>query len=405
MIARGASIDIDGVYSNPAGLGFMEDGTYFSVNWQSAYQTRIIDADFQRYGADNYIKRYKGKASAPVIPSVQAVYKTGDWAFSGSFAIVGGGGKASFNDGLAMFDSKVMAGIYSAKGGLVTTDMYTINSAMDGKQYIYGLQLGLSYKINDYLSVFGGSRMNYVNAGYEGYLDAKLKDQQQTVLNKIELDCEQTGWGITPIIGADFKYEKLNIGVKYEFMANLNIENKTKKNSDPEGALADYKDGVNTPNDIPEMLMAAVGYEFLPNLRATVEYHQFFDKDAGMANDKQKALTGNTHEYLFGVEWDVLKMLTVSGGFQKTDYGLSNDYQGDTSFSCDSYSIGLGAAIKFSPKVTLNVGYFWTDYKDYIKDIKATNTPGTGYNGTGLAGKDVYSRTNKVFGIGLDYKF
>ena len=27
------------------------------------------------------------------------------------------------------------------------------------------------------------------------------------------------------------------------------------------------------------------------------------------------------------------------------------------------------------------------------------------YNGTGMPGKDVFTRTNKVFGIGLDYKF
>lgn len=403
MIARGASIDIDGVYSNPAGLGFMENGTYVSLNFQSAYQTRIIDADFARYGADNYVKRYKGTASAPVVPSIQAVYKAGNWAFSGSFAIIGGGGKASFDDGLPMFDSKVMAGIFQQTGGTVTPEMYTINSAMDGKQYIYGLQLGLSYKINDYFSVFGGGRMNYVSGGYDGFLYANLKNGGNE-LTKIELDCEQTGWGLTPILGVDFKYGKLNVGIKYEFMANLNIENKTKKNSDPEGALADYRDGVNTPNDIPAMLMAAVGYEFLPNLRGTAEYHQFFDKDAGMANSpstqkgKQKSLSGNTHEYLFGVEWDVLKRLSVSGGLQFTNYGLSDDFQSDTSFYCDSHTIGFGVAYKLTPKAKLNVGYFWTDYKDYTKKVE-------NYNDTRQPGTDVYSRTNKVFGVGLDYKF
>ncbi len=34
--------------------------------------------------------------------------------------------------------------------------MYTINSAMDGSQFIYGVQLGLSYKVNDWLGVFAG---------------------------------------------------------------------------------------------------------------------------------------------------------------------------------------------------------------------------------------------------------
>lgn len=405
MIARGASIDIDGVYSNPAGLGFLNDGLYLSLNLQSAYQTRNINADFQLFPENP--RKYKGTASAPIIPSFQAAYKKGDWVISGSFAITGGGGKASFDSGLPMFDSKVMAGLFSKK---ITPDMYTINTAMEGRQYIYGTQLGLSYKITDYLSAYLGGRMNYFSGGYKGYLNAALNGNGQVLYN-IELDCDQTGWGVTPVIGADVKLGKWNLGLKYEFMTKLNIENKTKKNSDPDGSLADYKHGVNTPSDIPALLTAALGYEILPTLRATVEYHYFFDKDARMANipgtktGKQKALTGGTNEYLAGVEWDMNKFLTVSGGYQKTNYGLSDNFQSDTSFSCDSYSIGFGAAVKLSSKITMNVAYFWTTYSDYTKNIAATGVPGTGYNGTGLAGKDIYSRTNKVFGLGIDYKF
>ena len=40
-----------------------------------------------------YSKYYKGKAAAPVIPSVFAAYKKGDWTISGFFAITAGGGK------------------------------------------------------------------------------------------------------------------------------------------------------------------------------------------------------------------------------------------------------------------------------------------------------------------------
>jgi len=409
MLARGASTEIDAVYSNPAGLAYLDDGIHLSLNIQSAYQTRVINADFAMWDGT---RKYKGTASAPVIPSFQAAYKKGDWTISGSFAVTGGGGKASFDDGLPMFDSKIMA-LLASNG--VTPDMYSINTAMDGKQYIYGLQVGLTYKVTDYLSVFAGGRMNYVKSGYEGYLDAVVKPEYEAAIPaayrpSIALDCDQTGWGFTPIIGADVKLGKFNLGLKYEFQTNVNIENKTKMSYSPnvdalQAALAPYAHGVNTPNDIPALLTAGLGYEFLPTLRATVEYHYFFDKDAGMANDKQKALTGGTNEYLAGVEWDVNKYLTVSGGYQKTDYGLSDDFQTDTSFSCDSYTIGFGAAIRFSPKITMNIGYFWTDYSDYTKDVKATGVAGTGYNGTGLAGKDVYSRTNKVFGAGIDYKF
>ena len=129
--------------------------------------------------------------------------------------------------------------------------------------------------------------------------------------------------GIYSGIGLDAKWGKLNIGAKYEFMTNLNIENSTKANSlrmigAAESELADYKHGVNTPNDIPSMLSIAASYEFLPVLRASVEYHFFDDKSAGMAGGKQKYLTKGTNEYLAGIEWDVTKHLTLSCGGQIT---------------------------------------------------------------------------------------
>ena len=400
-LSRGAAIDIDGALSNPAGLSFLPtDGFRVGVSIQSAFQTRDIDASFSTYNGFDpvnkvptvsdvpYKKYYKGKAAAPVIPSVFAAYKKGDWTISGFFAITGGGGKASFDDGLPMFESAAMAGIfkesvakYIKTGGqspIVTPDMYTINSAMDGKQYIYSLQLGLSYKITDWLSAFAGGRMNYFSGNYDGYLDAKLKQNFGGAdLMNLALDCDQTGWGLTPVLGVDVKYGKFNFGAKYEFKTNLNIENNTKKLDYPDSAedlVGPYKHGVNTPNDIPSMLSVAVAYEFLP------------------------VLERGTNEYLFGIEWDVVKRLTISGGAQITDYGLSDNFQSDVSFSCDSYSLGFGAKVMLSEKMALNVGYMWTTYHDYTKKMD-------NYCGTGLPGQNVYSRTNKVFGLSLDYAF
>ena len=105
--------------------------------------------------------------------------------------------------------------------------------------------------------------------------------------------------------------------------------------------------------------------------------------------------SNGTHEILLGAEWDVTKQLTISGGFQNTDYGLSDDFQSDISFSCDSYSLGFGAAIKMTKHLTMNVAYFWTNYKDYKKVTESV---------LGLSAT-TYSRTNKVFGLGVDYKF
>jgi len=425
--AREATRQIDGVYSNPAGLAFMEDGFYLSLNNQSAYQTRTIHSTFAPFAGfgGNATKEFKGTASVPIIPSVFAVYKKGDWAFSGSIAITGGGGKATFNRGLGSFESGVslVPAMLTASG--IAANQYSVDAFMEGSQIIYGVQLGASYKITDYLSAFGGFRTNIVSNSYVGhirdieaniggnmtnvntyltgvaasYTAAGMLPQAAAVQAKAdavadrELDCDQTGWGITPIIGLHYTQGRLNVGMKYEFMTNLNIENDTK--IDDTGL---FTDGVNTPNDIPALLTFGAEYAILPSLRASAGYHHFFDPDAKMANNKQAFTGRGTNEYLGGLEYDINDWMTISCGGQITDYDVSDKYQTDMSFSLDSYSIGGGFAFKLSEKLKMNIAYFETIYSDGSE----TNP---NYNTTGLPLTDVYSRTNKVFGVGFDYKF
>lgn len=442
--ARGASIEIDAVYSNPAGLAFLKDGFHISLNGQSAFQTRTITSTFAPFIAfgGNATKEYKGEASAPFIPSVQAAYKRGDWTFSGSFAITGGGGKATFNEGLASFESIVaMVPVLTSSLGV---NRYSVNSYMEGKQYIFGLQLGATYKITDYLSAFVGARMNYVSNAYYGYLrDIEINmpgtetmvpasstfealsnnpllpeaTRQQAALlaaatKDKELDCKQTGWGVTPILGMDFKMGKWNVGVKYEFNTHLNVENKTEINTT---GYADYDHGINTPNDIPSLLTVGVSYEILPVLRASVGYHHFFDTHAKMANGKEKYLSGGTNEYLAGLEWDVFKWVQISAGMQRTKYGLDDDYMSDMSFTTSSYSFGFGAGFNLTKDLKLNVAYFFTNYEDYTKNssvynnmpdkLEAMKVPSAMAQQAKIPGTDVFTRTNKVFGIGLNYRF
>ena len=150
--------------------------------------------------------------------------------------------------------------------------------------------------------------------------------------------------------------------------------------------------------DMPSLLTLAAQYEITPKLRAAVEYHFFDDKHAKMANNRQGNLEHGTHEVLLGAEYDVNDKLTLSLGGQRTNYGLSDNYQTHTSFACDSYSLGCGAAVNLNEKVRLNVSYFCTLYSDY--KVESAN-----YLGTPYAGSDTFSRTNHVLGVGIDYKF
>jgi len=426
MVARDASTQIDAAYTNPAGLVKLEDGFHFSFTNQSAFQTRTITSTFApfAFNGGSITKEFKGTASAPIVPSLQAAYKTGRWVLSGNIAVTGGGGKATFNHGLPSFEGQlaVIPGMLDGMG--VPTNKYSVDAYMRGSSFIYGAQIGGSYAINDMFSAYAGFRLNIVNNGYEGYLKNIKINPTHPLLNPNgemilasdffkaigqsqlaesvadrEIDNKQTGWGISPILGFNFNYKGLNVGMKYEFKTALDVESKTIDGKD--GGLDQFKDGVNTPHDIPALLTVGVSYQILPNLTASVGYHHFFDSDAKMADDKQKYINGGTDEYLFGAEYRISRLFLVSAGGQITRYGITDDYQRDLSFSCNSYSIGFGGAVNVAKNVMINVGYFWTTYSDWTKktDPYLSSAPTAG------AGTDVFARTNKVFAAGVDFSF
>ena len=437
MFARGATTEIDAAFSNPAGLAWGHEGFQLSLNFQKPWQNRDIEFNSTKY---------EGVASAPIVPALFASYKKERLALSAMIGIVGSGGFVKYDDGVPMFNvlltktiSDLTGGLASATGGAIpaiTPDQYAIDSEMKGKQYIYGGQLNFTYKLIDCLSAAVGVRANYYDGYYRGHVIAN--HGMKGSLAKLLLDVDQKGWGFTPIVSLNYHQGPLTLSARYEFRTKLNPKNDTNvletelnkagiiqeplTNLVLAGAIpaeqavaignaiqekmgggfsaytAPYEDGVRTRYDMPSLLSVAAGYEFTPKLRAALEYHFFDDKNAKMGGDRQKELTHGTHEILAGVEYDINNQFTVSCGGQRTDYGLSDGYQQNTSFACDSYSVGLGGAWNISEKMRLNVSYFCSLYSDYTK---AQNQ----YQGLPYAGTDVYSRTNHVIGVGLDYKF
>ncbi len=435
MMARGATFDVDAAYSNPAGTVFGHEGWQLSLNFQKPWQNRDIEADVPNFLANpatgsagmHFNKKYEGKASAPIVPALFATYKKDNWAVSSMIGIVGSGGFVKYDEGIPMLSVPLMA-MLAQKG--VMPNAYDMDSEMEGKQYIYGAQVNFAYRFTDFLSAAVGLRANYYDGFNRGHLIAKggaaLGGAE---LVNLQLDCLQKGWGFAPIVSIDFNQGPLTIAARYEFRTKINTENDTQelsakiKNTDPttaaavpyiEGAtalaqfgdkVAPYQDGAKTRYDMPALLSVAVGYEFTDKLRATAEYHFFDDKNAKMAGDRQKELASGTNEYLLGVEYDINDKFTVSCGGQRTDYGLADGYQMNTSFACDSWSFGLGGAWNITDQVRLNVGYFCSIYSDYTRSFAASTTAGGGYHGVGYAGSDTYSRTNHVIGVGVDYKF
>ena len=490
MMSREASIGIDGVYYNPAGVVFMGEGKHLAINWQLAYQTRSIENDYALFtnNVNNPTtpREFKGKAFAPVIPSFQYAYNKGRWSLQASFALTGGGGKCTFDNGLGSFEKIVaetaiaacqLAGavdqvasqygvpaVFSNDKYFGKEGKYSYNSYMHGRQYYYGLSIGAAYKINDHLSAYAGVRGVYALTNYYGYVeDIKVGnmplymvlDPTKEKAANIELSCDQSGLGFTPMLGIDFKTGKWNFAAKYEFKTRMRLKNKsvnqtpsignlpdnlrnayiaggvpeqaadailansaiqgamgqlkTQFDSKLEGAIGEYEDGKKIAGDIPAYLAVGVGYSPVDAVRVNVGFHWFDDKNATSYKNRNKELDRGTLEYNAGIEVDVNKKITLSTGWQNTNYGLPDEnldtpaskrYMDDKSFVVSSNSVAFGGVYHINKKMDLNVAYFHTFYqhKKTSENVQLTAQKSFNYNSD-------YTRNNNVFAVGLDINF
>ena len=418
-LSQEAMIDVLATYANPAGVGFLNPGWHFSFSNQSAFQTRTANSWFvnQQYGPflqgnvngeqnTTSQKKYKGTSTAPIIPSFDIAYVQDKWSLAFHFAVGGGGGKCEFDDGLGSFESKValLPSVLNTLTGTNDARGYAFDTYMRGRQYYFGGQLNGTYKVLPNLSVAVGLRTVYASTNYYGYVsnmrvlasDGNYYSMSQyltpmattlvmnvpqlepvmtsisSVAGDVRLNCDQTGWGFTPILGIDWKInDHWNVAAKYEFKTRLRLKNESAE-TDAGSALAqldEFADGKKIAADIPGILTLGVQYSPIQKVRINAGGHVYFDKQATQYNHREKELSGQTWEITAGAEYDLNKWATVSAGWQTTHYGLgtNSNYISDMSFVCNSNSYGLGARFRLSKKVALDVSYFKTVYKHYEK--------------------------------------
>ena len=168
---RDASTDIDAVYFNPAGLTKLTDGFHFSFSNQYITQTKEVVNNYTYLNESKYV----GDVAAPFFPGVYLAYKTGNLAFSAGLNPIGGGGGAEYKTGLPSFEmpvSDLVPGLY-AEGQPVTD--YDVDVYFEGTSVYLGGQFGVSYKMNDMISVAVGGRYVSAKDTKKGHLkDAKI---------------------------------------------------------------------------------------------------------------------------------------------------------------------------------------------------------------------------------------
>ncbi|HSO88392.1 MAG TPA: TonB-dependent receptor [Draconibacterium sp.] len=510
MMSRNASLDIDAVYYNPAGLIKLEDGWHFGVYSQTILQDKNVNCGFPLLNDPNYL----GKVSVPVFPTGFAVYKKDNWAFSFGFGPNAGGGSAEFERGLPSFEipiSKVVPGLAGLKQISPTMEVtgYDADLSFTGSSIFWGFQLGATYEINDMLSVYGGARYMPSKNVYQGsikniqlevagnltpasawltqtagtvdmmasvayagansvqpiidngggsytlnqleqyqiitptqkaQLEGGLKamgvpqeniavmnitqvqgaynlagnqltgvaaslDGTASQLGDKEVDTEQTGAGITPIIGINFSpNEDWNIGIKYEHKTYMTLTNNTTVDD-----LGLFPDDQESASDVPGILGIGVGYKGFNRLEAQVSYTYYFNKnvDWGMnvrdlsswksvdpTKIRHREIDKNGYEIGLGLQFNINDNFSVSVGGLYGDMGVAPSYQSDFSYSNPSFTPGAGIMWKITDKLTLDAGVSDTFYQDEKVNFADPVVPS--YD-------DVYGKTTLSFAAGISY--
>lgn len=519
MPARDASVGIDAAYFNPAGLTKLEDGFHISVNNQTLIQRREISNAYP-YLTGN--KTYKGDVFVPFFPTAYMVYKTGKFAFSGAFCIVGGGGSATYKQGLPSFEIPVSNLVPSLSflqdveqiPGInkdLTVDNYSVDLSFDGLSVYYGMQAGVSYEINDMISVAVAGRYVIAKNTYEGHIkdisvyrssgavgasdflnndaipavqqaiptlqgvamqasqgadqisqgiqagvldpnaqadantlaglqamgipatgltyqqaagayqlaaseyNAKATQLQDEALPALQaqsgalgdkyVDVEQTGTGFTPILGVNLSLleEKLNVGIKYEFRTEIEIENNTTKDD-----VYMFPDKEKKRGDMPALFSIGAEYKILPELTFAAGYHYYFDKDADYGKSDAEGHTGNDYfidensfEVSLALAYDLSEKIKISGGYLYTSTGQALAYQTDMSYALKGNSFGFGGKFNITPRFSCDLGIFFTQYIDgekYWDNFTISGNPVPSV-------KETYAKNNTSLSIGFNYRF
>ncbi len=405
LLSRNASLDVDAVYYNPAGLVKLSDGFHLSLHNQIITQDKKILNGFPLLNDPNYL----GEVRVPFFPNLYAVYKKGNLAISFGVGPNAGGGTADFKTGLPSFEIpfSTLPLLISNMG--VPTTAYDVDIAFKGESVFMGYQLNFSYAFSPSLALGLGVRLITATNKYEGSIANVMINPNGTWVSAYdffmsigqtgyaamvadkEVDVKQTGTGFTPILSLNFTpSESLAFSLKYEFNTKLELTNKT--TVDDTGM---FPDGEKFRNDIPAILSAGLRYAFTPAFRSYLSFSYYFDRSANWEG-AETLVNKNSYELGAGLEYDLSRLVTLSAGYLRTQFDLAPEYQDDINHELTSDTVGGGLKLNLTNRLSLELGAIYVFYKKYEKQDSVYPFP---------AYPVTFNRSTWDAAVGINYRF
>jgi long-subunit fatty acid transport protein len=221
-----------------------------------------------------------------------------------------------------------------------------------------------------------------------------------TQLGDKEVDTEQTGAGITPMVGIEIApNENWNIALKYEMKTMLELENSTIVDD-----MGLFPDGAKSRNDLPAIFAAGVGYRN-DRFEAQLSYNMYFNKGVDWGKNtrdiaashptvRDREIDSNGMEVGLGFQYYVSDVFAFSLGGLWGDQGVAESYQSDFSYSNPSVTAGAGIEWLITDQLILDAGFSNTFYQD--QTVSFTDPDVGPYNET-------LGKSTMTFAVGLSY--
>jgi len=217
------------------------------------------------------------------------------------------------------------------------------------------------------------------------------------------VDTKQTGLGLTPIIGVNLHFEKLNIGLKYEHISYLGLTNETTVDD-----IGFFPDGAETGGDMPAIIAGGADYQLFDKLKLSGSFTYFLDNGIGWGNNvygQERTIDNNYLELAFGAEYKLSDKFTLSAGYLYSGAGVSEDYLSDFSYVNDANGVGAGFQWKINERLALDFGVMGILYNNQVKNFNASFDSLAASMGPLYQPYDeTYGKDGYSFAFGIAYK-
>lgn len=404
--AQTGQISVEGVFYNPAGTVFLEDGQYLNLNLQNSMVQESMTLNGDKLASNKY-------AGAP---SLNYLYKKNDYSLFVNASVIGGGATLSYDEGvpgviLAVESFNDLAA--KVTGGYPLLEGEVTYNKFDGKNRYYQLMLGGAKKVNDKLSIGGGLKYVYADRVLNGRAEVSYNPGVAGSLNltgdSLYINSKRTASGVGAVLSLDYKAtDTLNFALKYETPVKLNFKSKATSGSNLvlngttiglEHFYPKYADGLKSRRDLPGVLSLGASKQF-GDWTVSAGYIHYFNK---AANIDGYDYYNDGHEVNFGVDYKLNEKWTLHAGYNFAKTGAKKSSYNDIEYAIDSRMYMGGVTYKFNENQEIKFGIGHVSYK--ADNGENENVSLGSRNITLNKSKVKYDKSINVFTIGYTHKF